>query len=120
MADNLVKTVPLFDDIQQFSMSSLRPKYGSADGIMGGFPCQAHCHSQRNCVERMSVCLPDPFSSTSLQGVSRAGKCGGMSDSRTNLATHMWRLVDDCSANLGSVWIVVHGGCSGCYCFIRS
>lgn len=41
MADNLVKTVPLFDDVQTFSMSNLRPKYGSLEGIMGGFPCQA-------------------------------------------------------------------------------
>lgn len=46
---------------------------------------------------------PDLFYHDLLQGVSRAGKQQGMADSRTALATHMWRLVDDCGANLGPV-----------------
>lgn len=41
MAEGVFKTVPIFTQIEDFSMAKLRPKHASADGIMGGFPCQA-------------------------------------------------------------------------------
>ena len=65
-------------------------------GLSGGFPCQAHvfgfcvivtlCFLTFYMLPMMPMCV--------CQGTSKAGKKGGMSDQRTALLTHFFRLWD--------------------------
>lgn len=85
MSEGLLHHGPVFPDVQDFHGGDL-----PAAGVAGGFPCQAdsiflHVWSFR--------------CSFACQGVSTAGKQLGLSDARTGLLSHVFRIYDSLPAD---------------------
>ena len=76
ISDGLAPEGPLFMDVEAFNLSDIGAE---VDGLVGGFPRQAPFAYNRD---------------FRWQGVSRAGKQAGMSDCRSSLVQHFFRLWD--------------------------
>lgn len=53
-----MKVAPLFENVETFSMSDLRPKYSSVTGVVGGFPCQAYLSAVHGRSNNTNILFP--------------------------------------------------------------
>jgi site-specific DNA-cytosine methylase len=96
MQDKLADPGVILEDITTVKAADLGQ---DISGYLAGFPCQAG-----SCL----CCMLDVTGLLHIigchwmhpdQGISRAGNQEGMSDERSNLCTHIWRLWDEAESN---------------------
>lgn len=97
MQDKLADPGVILEDITTVKAADLGQ---DISGYLAGFPCQAGFHVSVACW--MSLAFSTSFGCHWMhpdQGISRAGNQEGMSDERSNLCTHIWRLWDEAESN---------------------
>lgn len=94
MAEKCIPRGKIFSDITKYQVTG---EAKLAQILVAGFPCQARPEMlswSLNCLLPFAFCIVFPLLG---QGVSCAGSQGGLSDERSALCKHIWRIWDSLS-----------------------
>ena len=98
-SEGLLAPCPIYGDVTKY-----HPAPDSAEGVLGGFPCQVSCLNQVFVVFfHVSVHFAFKFYILDIQGVSKSGSQEGLADQRTCLVSEVYRIVDESGALLGFI-----------------